>query len=138
MQRAGDRCGGKGEGVDIFAQFFEALFVSDAEALFFIDDQQTELVKLDVFRKQAVGADDDVHLAGFVRSESLLLLRSSAKATEHFYARGKGSEAALERFEVLEGEHGGRGEYGDLLGIGDGLEGGTHGDLGLAVAHVTA
>jgi len=46
--------------------------------------------------------------------------------------------AALEGLEVLEGEDGGGGEDGDLARILHGLEGGAHGDLGLAVADVAA
>ena len=39
---------------------------------------------------------------------------------------------------MLEAEHGGRGEDGDLFAVLHGLEGGAHGDFGLAVADVAA
>ncbi len=51
---------------------------------------------------------------------------------------GNGSEALLESFEVLEGENRGGRKDGNLFVIGDGLEGGTHGDFGFAVADVAA
>ena len=51
---------------------------------------------------------------------------------------GNGREALLESFEVLEGEDRGGREHGDLLVVADGLEGGAHGDFGLAVADVAA
>ncbi len=51
---------------------------------------------------------------------------------------GKSGEAALEGFEVLEGEDGGGSQNGDLLGVGDGFEGGAHGDFRFSVADVAA
>ena len=51
---------------------------------------------------------------------------------------GKCAEAAFERFEMLEGEHGGWSEDGDLFPVGDSFERGAHGDFGLAVADVAA
>ncbi len=83
-------------------------------------------------------ADDDVDFAGFERGQGFLLLGGGAEAAEHFDARGKCGEAALEGFEVLKGEDGGGSEDGDLLGVGDGFEGGAHGDFGFAVADVAA
>src|ERR1700682_2614847 len=73
-------------GVPFFsmAGFFQALFVGDAETLFFVDDQQTQIVELHVFGEQTMSADDDVDFAGFEAGEDLLLLRGRAEAAEHF------------------------------------------------------
>ena len=43
MQRARNRSGGERERVNVFAHFFQALFVGDAEALFFVDDEQARV-----------------------------------------------------------------------------------------------
>src|SRR3974390_3397416 len=83
-------------------------------------------------------ADDDVDFSGFEISENDLLFGGGAKAAEHFYAGGKCREAFLERLEVLKGENGGGGEYGDLLAVGDSLESGTHGDFRFAIADIAA
>ena len=64
VQGARDGRGRHGEHVDLFAELLEALFVAHAEALLFIDDEQAEVLELDVFGQQAVGADQDVDLAG--------------------------------------------------------------------------
>ena len=53
-------------------------------------------------------------------------------------SNGKRGEAAAKSFKVLEREHRGRSEHGDLLGVGDRLERGAHGHFRLAVAHVAA
>ncbi len=119
VQRAWNGRRGHGQHVHILAHFFQAFFVRDAEALLLIDDQQAEIVKFHVAREQTVRADDDVDFAGFEVGESFLLLLLGAEAAEHFDAHGKGGESAAKRFVVLEGEHGGGREHGDLLGIGD-------------------
>ena len=61
-----------------------------------------------------------------------------AKAAEHFDSRGKRGETLLERFKMLESEDRGGREDGDLLVVGNGFEGGAHGDFGFAVANVSA
>src|SRR5271154_1445062 len=49
VQSAWNGSCGHREDVYVFAHFFQALFVSDAEALLFVDDEKTEILKLDVF-----------------------------------------------------------------------------------------
>jgi len=66
--------------------------------------------------------------------ENLFLLRGGTKAAKHLDTNRKGGEAALEGFEMLEGEDGGGRQHGNLLGVGDSFEGGAHGHFGLAVA----
>ncbi len=138
MQGARNGRGAERESVNIFAHLFEAFLVGDAEALLFVDDEQAELLKFYVFGEQAVGADDDVHFAGFEVDESFFLFGGAAEAAEHFDAHGKGGEAMLESFEMLEGEDGSGREDRDLLAVGDGFEGGAHGHFGFAVADVAA
>ena len=70
--------------------------------------------------------------------ENFFNLLRGAEAADHFDLDGKGREALLESFAVLEGEDGGGREHGDLLVVADGLEGGAHGDFGFAVADIAA
>src|SRR5207245_4930634 len=98
VQGTRDRRSGKGQSVDILADFFQALFIGYAEALLFVDDHQAQVLEAAVFRKKAMRADYDIDLAGFERREDLLLLSGSAKAAEHLDTHGKGGEAALEGF----------------------------------------
>ena len=74
VQGARDGRGAHGEHVDFLAHLLEALFVADAEALLFVDDEQAEVLELDVFGKNAMGADEDVDLAGLDFLEDDLLL----------------------------------------------------------------
>ena len=39
---------------------FEQFFDFDAESLFFVDDQQTQVLEFDILTDQAVGADADI------------------------------------------------------------------------------
>ena len=63
VQRARDGRGRHGEHVDLGAHLLDALFVADAEALLFVDDEQTEVGELYVFREQAMRADQDIDFA---------------------------------------------------------------------------
>ena len=66
------------------------------------------------------------------------LLAVGAEPAEDLDADGIGLESLGEGGEVLLGEDGCGHEYGDLAPVGDCLEGGAEGDLGLAVADIAA
>ncbi len=84
VEGAGDGRGGHGEHVDCGAHLLEAFFVADAEALFFIDDEEAEILELELLGEDGVGADEDVDLAGFdLLDDSGFFLRG-AEAGEHF------------------------------------------------------
>ena len=68
VQGARNGRGAHGEHVDLLAHLLEALLVAHAEALLFIDDEQAEVLELDVFRKQAMGADENVDACRFRRA----------------------------------------------------------------------
>src|SRR5947209_15797248 len=96
--------------------------MADAKALLFIDYHQTQIGELDVFRKQAVSADQDVNLAGLDALHNASLFFGGAKATNHLDLDGKCCEAPLECFKVLEGQYGSRRKHRDLLVIAHRLE----------------
>ncbi len=94
VQGARDGRGRHGEHVDLLAHLLDALFVADAEALFFVDDEQAEVGELEVFRKHAVGADEDVDFAGFRFLQNFFLLLGVAEAADHFDGDGKRRRSA--------------------------------------------
>jgi len=49
VERSGDGSGGEDEDIGGHAELEEALFVLDAEALFFVDDDEAEVGEADVF-----------------------------------------------------------------------------------------
>jgi hypothetical protein len=89
--------------------------------------------------RQAVRADDDVHLAArFSFFEHLALLLRRAEAGERLDADGEAGEPLGEAAQVLLGEDRGRHEHRHLLAVLHRLERGADRDLGLAVADVAA
>ena len=74
VQGARNGRGRHGEHVHFFAHLLDAFFVADAESLLFVDDQQSEIGKLHVLRKQTVRADQDVDFAGFDFLQNFFLL----------------------------------------------------------------
>ena len=138
MQRARNRRGRHGEHVNFLAHLLQALLVAHAEALLLVDDEQAEILELDVFREQPVGADEDVDLAGLHLLHDELLFLRGAEARDHLHLDGKLREAFFEGLEVLKAEHGGGREHGDLLAILHGFESGAHSDFGFAIAHIAA
>ena len=107
-----------------------------AEALFFIDHQQAEVLELDILGQQAVRADDHVEPAGSQALEGFLDLELGAETADHVDLRGDRRESFLQRFQVLRREHRRRRQECDLLAVHYRLEGGPHGHFGLAVPHV--
>ena len=76
VERARNRRRRHRQHVDALAHLLDALLVRDAEALLFVDDQQSEIAELDVLREQPVRADEDVEASaggGFERRLDLLL-----------------------------------------------------------------
>ncbi len=138
VERARDGRRRKRQNIDVVLQLFQAFLVRHAEALFFVHDQQAEVVKLDVARKQPVRADDDVHFARFHFRQDVLLLARGAKPAEHVDLYGERRKAPAKCLEMLECQHGRGREHGDLLRIGDRFERRAHGHFRLAVTHVAA
>ena len=64
MQRARDRRGGERQHVHRLPQHLELLLVQHAEALFLVDDHQSEFLEPNVLLDELVRADDDIDRAG--------------------------------------------------------------------------
>ncbi len=84
-----------------------------------------------------MGAHYHVHSAVAQPLGSLLLLRVGAEAAHHLHAYGELGQPPAERAVVLQREHGGGYEHGNLLAVHHGLESGANGNFRLAIAHIT-
>ena len=60
VQRTRDGCCGQCQHVHLLFHLLNALLMCHAEALLLVDDEQTQILKLYVRRKNAVGTDDDI------------------------------------------------------------------------------
>ena len=62
MERARNRRGREREHVGCQAQLLQLLLVLHAEAVLFVDDDETEVAEADIVAQQAVRSDHDVDL----------------------------------------------------------------------------
>src|SRR4051794_13476000 len=108
-------------------KLLEPLFVADAEALFFVDDEQAEIVEDYVLRQKAMRADEHVDLSGGEIFENSFHFFGRANPADQFHTYREGREAPAEGFVVLEGEDSRGREDRHLLAIAESLESGAHG-----------
>ena len=138
MQRAWDRCRGHRQHIHGAAQPLEPFLDFHAEALFFVDDHESEVVESDVLRRQAVCADHDVDASGRKALDNVALFVRAAEPTEPRDVERKLRHPFAECVKVLFGQDRGRDQHRNLVAAVHGLERRAHGDFGLAKAHVAA
>ena len=138
VQRARDGRGGQGEHIHFGAHLLERFLVRDAEALFFIDNQQTQFFNLHIRREQAVGADNDIDLPFGQPVDDISLLLGGAKAGEHLHLYREGCQPLQEGVVMLLGQDSGGHQDGDLLAVHHGFESGAQGNFCFAIAHIAA
>jgi len=138
LQRARDGRGGECEDVNIGAQLFQLFLVSDAEALFFIDDHKAEVLELRRFGQDRVGADHQIDLAIFQPFAGRGRFLGGDEAREPPDLEREACEAFDKVLIVLAREQGGGGHNRHLLPRHCRDECGAQGDLGLAEADIAA
>ena len=109
----------------------------DPETLFFIDDQQSQVLEGHILRYQAMSADDDVQFPCPHVLQDQPLLLAGAESREHLHSDREGIQPLLKSQVVLLGQDGGRHQHRNLLSVHDRFESRPQGHLGLAVAYVT-
>ena len=72
--------------------------MTDTEALLFVDDEQTQVLKLEALREDRVRANEDVDLAVSNALEDLLALLGRAKARDHLDGDREVGEAPFEAY----------------------------------------
>ena len=82
--------------------------MDDAEALFFIDNQQTQILELYIFLNQPVRADTDVHSAIYQSFDHFVLLFRGAETAQYFNFYREGFHSHGEGGVMLLGQHGSR------------------------------
>ena len=75
---------------------FSFSFCITPKALLLVEDDQPEVPELNVFLKEAVGADDHVDLTGPKPSEDVAGLGIGSKPRQHVDLHGKRTEALAE------------------------------------------
>ncbi len=138
LQGARDRGRGQGESVDLELEVAERLFLGNAEPLLLVHDHHAQVFRGDVLGKEPMRTYEHVHLALGELAHDAALLLGRTEPGDHLHFDRELPHPLAEGAVVLLREDGGGHEHHDLFAVHSGFEGGTQGDLGLAVAHVPA
>ena len=115
---------------------FDFFFLFDAEAVFLVNNYQTQIFKGNILGQQAVRADDNVAHAVFNLLDNFALLGFCLEAAEHLHVYGKARHALGESFVMLVGQNGGGHQHHYLFAAHDCVQGRAHGYFGFAKAHI--
>ena len=124
--------------MNVVAQRLEPFLVRHPEMLLLVDNHEAQLLELDRFRQQCVGADDDVDNAVF---DALAGALGFGRRDQPRQSPDFDREALKARDEgriMLAREQGGRADQRDLVSGHRGDERGAQRDLGLAEADIAA
>ena len=138
VQRARNRRRGHRQHVHRRPQRFQFLLHFDAEPLLFVDDDQPEVVKFDVARRQPVRADHDIDSSGLQPGEDVALFLRFAKAAQPSDVERKLGHPFLERVVMLFGQDRRRHQHRDLITVVHRFEDGSHRHFRFAEPHVAA
>ncbi len=138
LQRARDRGGAHGQHVDVGAHRLDVLLVLDTEALFLVDHDQAEVLPGHTGLQQPVRADHDVDRPVLHAFEHRARLGGAGEPGQALHGDREPGHPLGEGLQVLVGQQGRRHQHRHLFAVLYRLERCPHGDLGLAVADVTA
>ena len=124
--------------VDRGSQMFERFLVLDAETLFLINDDEAEILDPDAWLQETVGPDDEVDRSIGETFKGLFRLFRRLESRQRAHSDRELTEPFGERGVVLLDQQCRRHQQDDLFAVLDGLERGTDGDFGLAIADVAA
>ena len=109
----------------------------DPEALLLVDDDQPEVLERDALAEQPMGSNDHVDRAIREARNGLFRFFVGLEPAERPQMHREPGETFGEGFDVLPHQQGGRHNHRHLFAILHCLEGGTNGNLRLAVTNVT-
>ena len=136
VQRARDGRGTQRQHIRGQSKCQQALLVFNAEALFFINDHQTQVRERNVLTQDAMRTDHYIHLTGGEIRQHHLALGTSLKARQTLNAKRIRTESIAEGALVLLGKHGGWYQNGNLPTALHRLERGTNGHFGLSKSDI--
>ncbi|MNM80765.1 hypothetical protein D3C81_927410 [compost metagenome] len=138
VERAWNGRGGEREQMHVRAHRLQRFLLAHTETLFFIDDDQAQIAELHIRLQQAVRADDHVDGAFGDLLQLGLDFLGALEARQHFHLERIVGETITEVAVMLFGQQRGRHQHRHLLAAAGCGKGRTHGDFGLAEAHVAA
>ena len=124
--------------MDIASKLLQPFLLRHAEMLFFIDNQQTEMIETDGFRQQRMRSDHHLHLARGKVGAKLFCRRRLRHPRKNAKLDRKSGKPFGEDAAMLARQKRCRRNKRHLIAGHRGDEGGAQGHLGLAKADVTA
>ena len=137
-QRARNRRGGQGQHIDLGAEGLHGLLVAHAKSVFFVDDQEAQVLELDRLAEQLVGAHHDVHRAIGQAFDGGVDFFGGAKAAHLGHPNRPFAETVHQGLVMLFGQQGGGGQKCHLAATRHGHKGRTQSDFGFAKPHIAA
>jgi len=120
------------------ANRLQEFLLANAKPLLFIDDDEAEILKIDVFLDEAVRTDDDIDAAVLQTLDGLRLLFLGTQPGHHLNVDRECRHTLSEGLKMLQRENGCRDKDCNLLaGVGR-LERCANCDLGLAETDISA
>src|SRR5690606_2164320 len=107
LQCPRNRRGGQSQAVHIGLHVLDLFLVANAEAVFFVDDEESQVLEFYLFREELVRTDDDVYSAHSEFGRNFIGFLITLEAREILDAYWKVLEALYEAIIVLIGKHGG-------------------------------
>ena len=138
VQRTRDRRGGKRQNIHIGTHRFDTLFMTHAETVLFIDDQQSQIFQLHITLQQFVRADQNINFPFGNLFQDLRLLFGATEAGKHLDAHWPVSKAVAEVIKVLLSKQRCRHQHRYLFVVFDREERSAHRHFGFAKSDVTA
>ena len=112
--------------------------MDNAETLFLVNDQKTQVFKFHILGKHPVGTDHNIHLSFFQITDGFLLLGRRAEAAEQIHPHRKLFHSLDKGIIYLLGQDSGGHKIYHLAAFLDFLKGGPKGHLRLSIAHISA
>ena len=106
MQGSRYRCSRESEHVGIEAEALQSFLVFDTEAMFFVNDDQSQLRECDVGAEQPVSPDHDIDLSRFEILQNFNLLLRCLEPAHRAHVHGKVRQSLAEGACVSVGQEG--------------------------------
>jgi len=138
MEGPGNGRGREGQDIHKSAELLELFLMLYPEALFLVDDHQSQFPEAHVLLQEAMGPDNDVHRTPVDFRHNPGLFGLGPETVQDLHPDGVRTEAPGKGLIVLFRQDRRRHEDGDLPGLHDGPEGRPQGDFRLAESGVAA
>jgi len=132
------RSGCKGQCIHRSLELTELFLGAYSELLLLIDYEKSKILEFEALSYKFMCSYHYIQGTGFQPFLDIGYFLCSAESADIIYIAWKILKTVPECIEMLKGKNGRRNKHSDLLAVGNCLECGTYGHLGLSEAHISA